>query len=85
VIATLRTSDAAVAKSAWFGQTGSPMSGGGNTRDEAWAKIEAKADQLIEKSADPHLTREQAIDAVMKRNPDLVHQYRGTADPTTTH
>ena len=68
----LKATDAQLAASASFTNIG--KSGGGSVGD-AWSQIEAKAAELITKSAVP-LTKEQAIDKVMDQNPRLVREYR---------
>jgi hypothetical protein len=73
-MAILRATDAQLAGSDLFKNIGSPISGGAD--GSAWAQIEAKADALLEKSADATLTREQAIEKVMFANPKLVKMYR---------
>ena len=72
VIKTLKAQDEALSKSLAFADVGVRK---GTGEGSAWAQIEAKADQLLEKS-DANLTREQAIEKVMERNPKLVAQYR---------
>lgn len=47
----------------------------GSVEGSAWAELERKADDEIAKSSTP-LTREQALDKVMKNNPKLVLKYR---------
>jgi hypothetical protein len=69
----LKATDAQLAQSAIYSQFGSGRQGDGT--GSAWAKIEAKADALIEKSANP-MTREAAINKVMEQNPKLVAEYR---------
>jgi hypothetical protein len=71
-IAIMKATDAQLAQSNLYKDFGS-RSGAGE--GSAWAQIEAKADQLIEKSTTP-LTRAAAIEKVMEANPKLVHQYR---------
>lgn len=72
LIAKMRAADVIVAKSKLFETFGTTRSA---AEGSAWAQIEAKADQLVDKSTTP-LTREQAIDKVMSQHPELVKQYR---------
>jgi hypothetical protein len=47
-----------------LGRTALPTEDGGG--ESAWAQIEKAADAIVEKSSDVELTREQAIDRVLK-------------------
>lgn len=73
-IATLKAADAKLAKSALFGDIGSGRGAGENS---AWAQLEAKAAEMVTKSANG-LTKEQALDKVMMapENNELVKRYR---------
>lgn len=71
-IALLKAADGQIAEGAMFANLGRTGSGGGGT---AWEQIEAKAEQMLEKS-NGSLTKEAAIDKVMDANPKLVKQYR---------
>jgi hypothetical protein len=51
---------------------GSPLGGAGQS---AWAEIEAEADKIVTKGA-AGITREKAIDQVMKARPELVVKYK---------
>lgn len=73
----LNGADEAIKKGRLFDEVGSPRVGDAGS-DTAWALIEAEAEKVIQKSS-TKLTKEQAIDAVMKSRPDLVKQYRATA------
>ncbi len=57
---------------------GSDAHGGGAS---AWAVIEAEADKLVQKSDKP-ISREKAIDRVMKLRPDLVREYNAEKNGT---
>jgi len=50
-------------------------SGSSDAGGDAWAKIEAQAQELVTKSADG-LTKEQAILKVLRDNPDLYTEYQ---------
>jgi len=66
-----KAADAQAAASGLYKNFGSGGNGGGS----AWDKIEAKADQLIEKSGHT-VSREAALEKVMLANPALVAEYR---------
>lgn len=72
MLEVFKATDAQLATSKAFDTIGSGLRGGG----DAWAQIEAKADQLMEKSTSGNLTREQAIEKVSLANPALVRQHR---------
>ena len=74
-MAILKATDAQLAQSKLFEDFGTRK---GSGEGSAWAQIEAKADQMVEKMGDK-LTREQAIEKVMLANPKLVKQYRQEA------
>lgn len=73
MIAKLNGAEAVARKSAAIEQEiGSPL---GGTAATAWAEIEAEADKLVAKG-EKNLTREKAIDRVMKARPELVARYK---------
>jgi hypothetical protein len=73
MIAKLNAAEAIVQKAAVIEQDlGSPLGGAGQT---AWAEIEAEADKIVAKGA-TGITREKAIDQVMKARPELVKKYK---------
>lgn len=72
-MAIMKATDLQLSQSGLYKDFGS-RSGAGE--GSAWAQIEAKADQLLEKSSDSKLTRADAINRVMDQNPKLVKQYR---------
>lgn len=76
-LGALKASDAALATSALFHDVGIRK---GTGEGSAWAQIEAKAEQLMEKSANGNMTREQAIEKVCLQNPKLAAQYRAEAN-----
>jgi len=71
VMEILTGADAAVAKSAVFGEVGTGRSG---EVSSAWQRIEAEADKLMEKS-DKKISKQKAITRVMEKNPELVKEY----------
>ena len=73
VLAKLNGAEAVAQKAALLTQDlGSPLGGAGQT---AWAEIEAEADKIVAKGA-AGITREKAIDQVMKAKPELVVRYK---------
>ncbi len=73
VMAKLNGAEAVAQKSAVIErELGSPLGGDGAT---AWAEIEAEADKVVAKG-EKGMTREKAIDHVMKMRPELVTRYR---------
>lgn len=72
VMAKLNAAEAVAKKVAVLEQDlGSPLGGDGQS---AWAEIEAEADKLVAKG-EAGLTKEKAIDRVMKSRTDLVKRY----------
>lgn len=53
-------------------ELGSPLAGTGST---AWAEIEAEAEKIVAKG-ETKMTKEKAIDRVMKARPDLVRRHK---------
>ena len=53
-----------------------PVAKGAEPREQAWIEIEGAADRIVQKSRYA-LSREQAIDRVMKARPDLMRRYYG--------
>lgn len=62
-----------VSKGELFKEQGSRVFGGNTTKGDAWSQIEKKADELVEKGDD--LSREAAIDRVLKAEPSLYNEY----------
>lgn len=59
-----------------FGQRGHDASMAHGADNSAWGKIEKAAKEMVNKSADTTLSQAQAIDLVLKRNPELYEEYR---------
>lgn len=73
MISVLDASVAAVNRSGLFNEIGKSVGGYGNAADDAWSKIEKKADEI--QKANPNMNRHQAIDTACMQNPQLVHEY----------
>lgn len=73
MLTVLDASVEAVNKSAMFSEIGKSASYPGGGAAGAWGRIEKKADELM--TADPKLTKHQAIDLACQQNPSLVHDY----------
>lgn len=73
MIAVMKATDAQLAESALYKNVGSSMSGGSL---DAWSEIEKLAAEMVIKSGNTGLTKEQAIDKVMELRVDLVTKYR---------
>ena len=73
MISVLDSSVEAVNKSSMFSEIGKSASYAGGGVDASWARIEKKADELM--TANPKLTRHQAVDLACQQNPKLVHEY----------
>ncbi len=71
MIGVLDASVEAVNKSGMFDEIG--KSGSFGAADDAWQKIEKKAEEIMEKDAS--LTHAQAVDKACQMNPTLVHEY----------
>lgn len=65
----LKSADESINQSGLFKERGSSI---GDTASDAWGKIEKSAEGLMEEKG---LSREQAINQVMKNNPELYRQY----------
>lgn len=75
MIAVLDSTKETVEKSGVFGEIGK-RGNGGNASDDAWAQIEAAADEIAK--SDVNLTRSEAIDKACSMHPELVREYENS-------
>ncbi len=75
MIAMLDSTKDAVEKSGVFGEIGK-RGNGGNSSEDAWAQIEAAADEIAK--SDVNLTRAEAIEKACTVHPELVRDYENS-------
>lgn len=73
MISVLDASLDAVNRSGVFEEIGKSGSYSGSGDGGAWSRIEKKADEIM--TANPNISRYQAIDMACMQNPSLVHEY----------